>query len=346
METLVQASGSTSLQNTMIEKSQESFLLAIELYNKPTINLRIEGFCFFICNAWDLLLKAKRLSNNESIYYEKTGSNQNKTYALTELIKKIMTNENDPVRINLGIIINIRNMAAHLIIPEYAHELNDIFLACTKNYTLKLFQYFGISISEKLKSDFLTMHIPSNNSKVELIDRYDKEIIENYNEVKSNIRSILINNAKDDGSIPDSIAIGYEINFKKVNKKEEADLLIAKHHSADHYIIKEKEYVHPATTHPYSYNKVIEKINEELSQKNITFTPLLSNKKCFNKYLLNLFIKYYNIKENKEFSYAHKIGNNTDYTYSIKLIDFLINAIIINPDIFLNIKEGIKHKKS
>lgn len=46
------------LINKMLEKSQEAFLLAIEIYNKPTIKYRLEGFAFFICNAWELLLKS------------------------------------------------------------------------------------------------------------------------------------------------------------------------------------------------------------------------------------------------------------------------------------------------
>ena len=47
-----------SLQNRLIEKSKEAFTMAIELYNKPTIKYRVEGFSMFICNAWELMLKA------------------------------------------------------------------------------------------------------------------------------------------------------------------------------------------------------------------------------------------------------------------------------------------------
>ena len=44
------------LINTLLDKSEEAFLMAIEIYNKPTISYRLEGFAFFICNAWELLL--------------------------------------------------------------------------------------------------------------------------------------------------------------------------------------------------------------------------------------------------------------------------------------------------
>lgn len=49
------------LIDNLLNKSEEAFLMAIEIYNKPTINYRLEGFTFFICNAWELLLKAKIL---------------------------------------------------------------------------------------------------------------------------------------------------------------------------------------------------------------------------------------------------------------------------------------------
>ena len=35
--------------------------MAIEIYNKPTIRYRVEGFSFFICNAWELMLKARMI---------------------------------------------------------------------------------------------------------------------------------------------------------------------------------------------------------------------------------------------------------------------------------------------
>ena len=46
------------IEEKLIEKSKEAFCLAIELYNKPMIKYRVEGFSHFICNAWELMLKA------------------------------------------------------------------------------------------------------------------------------------------------------------------------------------------------------------------------------------------------------------------------------------------------
>ena len=46
------------LTKTLIYKSKDSFLLALELFNKPTIGYRAESFSILFSNAWELLLKA------------------------------------------------------------------------------------------------------------------------------------------------------------------------------------------------------------------------------------------------------------------------------------------------
>ena len=61
------------LINMLLEKSNEAFLMSLEVYNIPTIKYRAESFAFFICNAWELLLKAKLINDNgeNAIYYPK-----------------------------------------------------------------------------------------------------------------------------------------------------------------------------------------------------------------------------------------------------------------------------------
>ena len=84
------------LIDNLLNKSEEAFLMAIEIYNKPTINYRLEGFTFFICNAWELLLKAKILNDGNSIYFF---DKPDRTISLSNCIKNIFTNDKDPVSI-------------------------------------------------------------------------------------------------------------------------------------------------------------------------------------------------------------------------------------------------------
>ena len=59
------------LQSRLKDKSIEAFLLAIEIYNKPTIKYRVEGFALFIVNAWELMLKSYLIKKEgeSSIYF-------------------------------------------------------------------------------------------------------------------------------------------------------------------------------------------------------------------------------------------------------------------------------------
>ena len=54
----------------LINKAKEAFVMAIEIYNKPSIQYRLEGFSFFICNAWELMLKAHIINKygEEAVY--------------------------------------------------------------------------------------------------------------------------------------------------------------------------------------------------------------------------------------------------------------------------------------
>ena len=38
-----------TLKSKLIEKSKEAFVMAIEIYNKPTIKYRVEGFLYLQC---------------------------------------------------------------------------------------------------------------------------------------------------------------------------------------------------------------------------------------------------------------------------------------------------------
>lgn len=60
-----------NIEEKLIQKSKETFLLAIKNFNKPTIVYRLESFAYLICNAWELMLKAHliKINGNKSIYY-------------------------------------------------------------------------------------------------------------------------------------------------------------------------------------------------------------------------------------------------------------------------------------
>ena len=71
------------LSRKLLEKSENAFLLALEIYNKPTVEYRVESFCMLFINAWELMLKAHLIeeAKNVKVIFVK-GSKRKETITL------------------------------------------------------------------------------------------------------------------------------------------------------------------------------------------------------------------------------------------------------------------------
>ena len=108
------------LYEGLLEKSIESFKMAIEIYNKPMIKYRVEGFAYYMCNAWELMLKSHMIRQNGklSIYYP---DNPERTLSYENCIQKVFTNNKDPLRLNLEKILELKTTSSSFIVPEYEY---------------------------------------------------------------------------------------------------------------------------------------------------------------------------------------------------------------------------------
>ncbi len=311
------------IKQKLVDKSIEAFIMGLEIYNKPTIKYRIEGFSFFICNAWELMLKAELLNRNEDIYYsDKSG----RTLSLEPTIKKIYSDKNTRVRLNLEKIIELRNISTHFITEDYEAKYAPLFQACVLNFVNEIKRFHNIDISNYISQNFLTItanYEPLSNEQIRL--KYPPEIAERFIQ-QSNQIDVLTQEYDSD-----KFAIPIKQNLYITKKKDEADFVIAMANESPNKVAIVKELKDPANTHKYAFNNVIAVVNNRLSKSNIK----LGYKNGFNSYVLNLFIEFYDIKSDNKYSYKHSLGNSTSYTYSERLIDFIINEIKKNPDGFV-----------
>ncbi|WP_270432501.1 DUF3644 domain-containing protein [Holdemanella biformis] len=311
------------IKQKLVDKSIEAFIMGLEIYNKPTIKYRIEGFSFFICNAWELMLKAELLNRNEDIYYnDKSG----RTLSLEPTIKKIYSDKNTRVRLNLEKIIELRNISTHFITEDYEAKYAPLFQACVLNFVNEIKRFHNIDISNYISQNFLTItanYEPLSNEQIRL--KYPPEIAERFIQ-QSNQIDVLTQEYDSD-----KFAIPIKQNLYITKKKDEADFVIAMASESPNKVAIVKELKDPANTHKYAFNNVIAVVNNRLSKSNIK----LGYKNGFNSYVLNLFIEFYDIKSDNKYSYKHSLGNSTSYTYSERLIDFIINEIKKNPDGFV-----------
>lgn len=319
-----------NISERLIDKSIEAFIMGLEIYNKPTIKYRIEGFSFFIVNAWELMLKAELLKRGESIYFS---DKPDRTLSVENVIRKIYTDKNTRIRLNLEKINELRNISTHYITEDYEVKYAPLFQACVLNFVNEIQRFHQIDITKYIAQNFLTIstsYEPLTNEEIKL--KYSPEIAEKL--IKQSNEIDVLSTAYDS----DKFAINIRQNLYITKKKSEADFVVSICSAADTKVAMVKDLKDPSDTHKYSYNNVVTAVQERLKKKNIK----LGYKSGFNQYVLNLVIEFYDIKQDAKYAYEHIIGNQHSYTYSQQFIDFIVSEIEKSPSNFV---ESLKKSK-
>lgn len=319
-----------NLEKRLIEKSIEAFIMGLELYNKPTIKYRIEGFSFFIVNSWELMLKATLLKRGDSIYFS---DKPDRTLSLENVIRKIYTDKNTRIRLNLEKIIELRNISTHYITEDYEVKYVPLFQACVLNFVNEMQRFHGVDITQYIAQNFLTIsarYEPLSNEELKLkySPQVAEKLIKHSNEI--DVLSAAYNS--------DKFAINIKQNLYVTKKKSEADFTVSIDSRSDNKVAVIKDLKDPSDTHKYSYKNVITAVQEKLKKKNIK----LGYKSGFTQYVLNLIIDFYNVKQEPKYAYEHVIGNQRSYTYSQQFIEFIVAEIEKSPHNFV---ESLKKNK-
>lgn len=295
--------------NAMLEKSEEAYLLALEIINKPTIKYRTEGFCFFICNAWELLLKAYLIKSKgeDAIKYKDKTS---RTIGLDDCIVKVFTSENNPTRNNLFFIKRIRNLSTHSILPSLDFEFVSVFQRCLYNYNEFFMKQFPNYEINKSITPFVSLSkIKRENEQPIILDKANKEELEK-----------LISEASLDGNL------SLNIRLYSTKKENEADLTFKISNNATENatfinVPKDTNSLYPYPSYECA-KKVKETISLELGES-VKFSKTDFQKICKDK----------NIDNDIKYCYKTIYYNNEIKKYSDEAVEY-VSAIYIE-----------KHKK-
>ncbi|MFK7087379.1 DUF3644 domain-containing protein [Chromobacterium violaceum] len=152
----------------LVDKSVAAMVSAIEIYNKPNFKYREETFSILAINSWELLLKAKWLSENgnkiRSLYVAEKKSNSDGgmskrtkikltecgnpfTHGLDYLAKKLVAKGllPDIAYRNIKILSEIRDSSVHFYNRNkiFSLRLQEIGSAAVKNYVKILTKWFN-----------------------------------------------------------------------------------------------------------------------------------------------------------------------------------------------------------
>lgn len=321
------------LEDRLLEKAKEAFTMAIELYNKPTIKYRVEGFSLFICNAWELMLKAHLLKTRgeQSIYYK---DNPDRTISLENAIKEVFTNNKDPLRLNLDKIIELRNTSTHFITEEYEMVYVPLFQACVFNFNEKMMAFHSIDMTTIIPQNFLTLSVSLKAlDESEIIGKYTEPIANHFINTKISVDELTMNNNA-------KFAIRIDHHYYITKNKDKATNIVHYDKNAAPGITVVKELKDPNSTHKYTAKSCISIIKETLSRDKIKLS-YNGNPAEFNSFHFTNFCKYYGLKENERLCYIHRQFSTPQYSYSQQMIEFIVDEIRKDS---VHILDNIKNK--
>ncbi len=292
--------------NALLNKSEEAYLMAIEIINKPTINYRTEGFCFFICNAWELLLKAYLINKANDINVINYKDDSSRTIGLDECVDKIFTSTTDKTKNNISFIRNIRNKSTHLILPEFDFILAPAFQRCLTNYN-KFFkkQFPKFNLNEKI-TPYIALVNPGDNNDVSSL-------------IINPANLILLDKLKNEVNNDENLV--QTLRLVSTKKESEADIkyTIVKDDGIKAKIINVPKNIE--VTHPYTTSEVVKKISE-------TIEMTLGPNHGFTSNKFHDICKRKSIKNNQDYCYQFPYSKNNIKKYSDLAIEYISQIYI------------------
>ncbi|MCU6665415.1 DUF3644 domain-containing protein [Silvania hatchlandensis] len=291
------------IYKSLLRRSLDAFILSLEVYNRPSLGNRVEAFCILSVNAWELLLKAEMI---KSVGIDSVFKKNGYSICISEAINRRLQ-QNDPVKKNLDTLIELRDGAIHLLLPELQPELSRLFQANVLNYQQRYLNETGASPLAGQSVGMLSLVVDGPRSDIATIK-------ENYGEMTAHIAKEFLarfhSTDKEQNSNSFSIAVDYRLILTK-NEKE-SDLSLGMGNSGSNAIII-RETRDPDITHPYYQGSAIKRVNELQSDVRIT------------TYSFSAIIKKHNVQKTKSSDMYYTIDNR--HRYSEKFIQWVIKNL-------------------
>lgn len=264
----------------VLEKSVAAAVSAIEIYNKPDFKYRSETFSILMTNAWELLLKAKILKDNnndlrsiqvnekrrlkdgslsERLYVRRTRSNNPATLSIGKAISKVVAADSSTLdqRVidNLNLLVEVRDNAIHLINEDLGLQtrIQDIGTATLKNYLQLVQEWFAHDLT---RYNFYLMPL-SFFHEADVIESFS---VKNYNEQTRNLLKYLESVEQEHPSNADNpynVTLRVETKFLRSTSDGAIKVQTTTDPSAPKVQITEEDML---KKYPYDYSSLTEKL--------------------------------------------------------------------------------------
>lgn len=320
----------SKLAKALLKKSRDNMILALELYNRPSLENKIDGFIMLFCAAWEQLLKAILIEQDgEDKIFRPTRNGYNETISLRDAADKCFE-LNDKAKDNLIKIIELRDKAVHLLIPELQGITSRYFQSGVFNYASRFEKFCEIPFINtsnvgmlSLVGDFKTPPLPMMKS---LYGKAASDMLK--------LASDLSQAVEDSDDVAFAIPLNVTLQFAKKGD-EGAQIVLAKAEDGVPGLQKALTIVKSVDaeiTHPYKQNQATKLINKLLAENyskhalekflvSVRNSEPVFNTNCFQS------VVHKQKWKNGNNQFHHHLTTSSTHLYSQAAVDQIIDKI-------------------
>lgn len=317
--------GNQGLKGQLLDKSVEAYILALETINRISIKYRIEAFSYLLCNAWELLFKAKILNDSggdrRSIFTYDRVRNECKSISLGTCIGRLFSDNRDPTRRNIERIVEIRNSSTHLVLGKISPLTMSLFQSSVINYHKYLTNWFDISLSDRVPIGMMTLVYDYDPRDYDFASpRLRRELgVESAKYLMALDESIRSDLKLFDDSKQYCVGIEYKVVLSR--SRSDGDIHIRTGSNDDNSSAVMLYKVNPDKEYPYTQTTLISALKESLEH--------VPN---FNRFDIQAITCVHNIKENKAFFFQGELSIVGQYSNAF--LKFIVDNFRENNNFF------------
>lgn len=348
----------SKLAKALIRKSRDNMLLALELYNRPSIENRMDSFVMCFCAAWEQLLKAVLIEKegSENVIFKAQRPSQlvtvprlRKTLSLRECLQKVFP-ENSKVRINIERIVTLRDQAVHLLMPELEGISSRIFQSGILNFSSYFEKVTEVSFLKHTRAGMISLIGAVATPPFSILQNIYGDIAQDILDLATTLQDEVHKNSDIEFAVPLNVKLVFATSDDEGNT-----ITLAR---ADEGVesLKKALIIEKTTdrgkTHPYLQSSAITRINEKLYadydrsvlDNYLVATDKFGQKKLINKHCFKavLWKNSWDSADNK-FHYHNRHPNY--HCYAAELVDEFIRKIFSNQNYLAEAKRNYNLKK-
>lgn len=245
------------LVESLVDRSSDAFLLALESYNRPSLQNRVEAFCILMVNAWELLLKGQlaRRDGREALY---RSDNSGYTISIGTAVERIFPDDHHPIRENIESLVELRNDAVHLLLPDLQARLGELFQAAVINFRNHFEGFTGRQLLD-LTPGLMTLAVDGGQVRPAVIER--KYGVDTAARARAFLQRLNRRQSRHQGE--NEFAVSIERRLVLAEEPGEGDIELTEGNGGTDavHIVEPRDI---DETHPYRVTEVVDAINEQL----------------------------------------------------------------------------------